>query len=528
MDTDVSKLANQAMEMLKEQGMSKKALWTYKQYGFKPFVRRFEQRGIKNYSKSESDSFMDVVRGDFEKGNLMTWKWQRIRKVSVLLASLYSSGTLDMTLLVPWEVEHNPLHQKPSEDVLADGDNMVTLIFHVKMKMQEFLVSRETLNTYDYYGFDPLLRFFQKHKTEKYDVALIGQFIGQQKEMFENGTIHETAYQKARKVVWMIDVYRKTGTVYWRNQPRRGSRFTSLYYSEMWDKFQKEKEGVLSEISMDSMRSAVHRFMLELEDRGIDNFDKVSHKQVSDCVSKMAAHYSGGQNSLLFSLRTFLRFLKKCGITDVDLSVAVPDLIAPRRTIQSGFSDKELSLLLNSPNVDTPVGKRDFAIMMLAVQTGLRAIDIKNLKRSDIDWRSNEIKIVQHKTKRPLSLPLKSEAGNAIAEYLLNGRPESDLPYIFLCTTQPIRQMGNYSISHVVTEHMCRSGVPKNTRRGSHSFRRTFGKNLLEAQIPLDMLSELLGHSHSDSSRPYLAMNEKELKLCGLSLSSIEKVGEIL
>jgi integrase len=45
---------------------------------------------------------------------------------------------------------------------------------------------------------------------------------------------------------------------------------------------------------------------------------------------------------------------------------------------------------------------------------------------------------------------------------------------------------------------MLRAEVPKKTRRGSHSFRRTFGKGLLEAQIPLYMLSELLGHAHSD------------------------------
>jgi integrase len=166
--------------------------------------------------------------------------------------------------------------------------------------------------------------------------------------------------------------------------------------------------------------------------------------------------------------------------------------------------------------------------MMIAVQAGLRAVDIQNLKRADIDWHSNEIRIVQHKTKRPISLPLRPETGNAIADYLLNSRPESDLPYIFLCVSKPIRPIGSYTISSIVTSHMLRAGVPKHLRRGAHSFRRAFGKTLLEAGIPLDMLSELLGHAHSDSSRPYLSMNEKELKLCGLSLSSVEKAGEPL
>lgn len=529
MNTSMTALAERALEQLRVQhGMSKKETWMYKQYGFKPILQHFKQMGISDYQKSEMESFMKVVRKDFEKGNLMKWKWQRIRKASVLLESLQSNGVLDMTPCIPWAVEHNPLHQEPTEDQLNDVNNVFVIVYQVKMEMQKFNISHDTLKTYNYYGFDPLLRYFQENKAEKYDVALVQKFLNQQKKLFETGTIHETAFQKARKVVLMIEEYRKTGTVRWYYQPRLGFRPVSSYYAEIWDEFQKENEGVLSETSLDTIKSNVHRFMLILEDKGIHSFDEVSHQTVGDCVSQMASYFSGGQNSLLFSLRIFLHFLNKSGATGIDLSIAVPDLTIPRRTIQSGFSEEELARLLNSPNVNTPVGKRDYAIMMIAVQTGLRAIDIKNLKRSDIDWRSNEIRIVQHKTKRPLCLPLRPEAGNAVADYLLHGRPESDLPHIFLCATPPFRPLGNYTISNIVTDHMLRAEVPKNTRRGSHSFRRTFGKGLLEAQIPLDMLSELLGHAHSDSSRPYLAMNEKELKLCGLSLRSVEKEGEIL
>lgn len=529
MNTNMTALAEQALELLRVQyGMSKKETWMYKQYGFKPILQHFKQMGIADYSKSEMASFMKDARTNFEKGNLMKWKWQRIRKASVLLASLQSNGTLDMTPCIPWEVEHNPLHQEPSEDQLNNANDVFAIIYQVKMEIQKFNANHDTLKTYVYYGFDPLLRYFQQNKTEKYDTALVQKFLNQQKKSFATGVIHEVAYQKARKVVLMIEEYRKTGTVRWHYQPRLGFRPVSSYYADIWDKFQKENEGVLSEISLDTIKSNVRRFMLTLEDKGIYSFNEVSHQTVGDCISQMAAHFSGGQNSLLFSLRIFLRFLNKNGMTDINLSVAVPDLTIPRRTIQSGFSEEELARLLKSPNVDTPVGKRDFAIMITAVQTGLRAIDIKNLKRSNIDWRSNEIRIVQHKTKRPLSLPLRPGTGNAIADYLLNGRPESDLPYIFLCATPPARPIGNYTISRIITDHMLRAEVPKKMRRGSHSFRRTFGKNLLEAEIPLDMLSELLGHTRPDSSRPYLSMNEKELKLCGLSLSSIEKAGEIL
>ncbi len=186
----------------------------------------------------------------------------------------------------------------------------------------------------------------------------------------------------------------------------------------------------------------------------------------------------------------------------------------------------ETKSLLGHPNIETAIGKRDYAIMTIASQTGLRAVDIKNLKRSDIDWRTNEIRIIQHKTKRALSIPLRTEMGNAIADYLLHGRPESSIPNIFLCAKSPIRPLGDYTISHIVTTHMKCAGVAKKTRRGSHSFRRSFGKKLLVAETSLDMLSELLGHTNINSSKTYAAINERELKMCALSLSFIRKENE--
>jgi site-specific recombinase XerD len=122
-------------------------------------------------------------------------------------------------------------------------------------------------------------------------------------------------------------------------------------------------------------------------------------------------------------------------------------------------------------------------------------------------------------------LPLQIETGNAIVDYLLNGRPKSDLPYIFLCDGSPLRPLSNYTVSQIVTAHMKRANVAKNKRRGSHSFRRSFGRKLLEAETSLDLVNELLGHKRLNSSKPYLPSNEQELKLCALSLNSIGKVG---
>lgn len=66
---------------------------------------------------------------------------------------------------------------------------------------------------------------------------------------------------------------------------------------------------------------------------------------------------------------------------------------------------------------------RNKALCTLAIETGLRAVDICNLKLLDIDWKHDCITIIQQKTSKPLSLPLTESVGNTLIDYLLQERP---------------------------------------------------------------------------------------------------------
>ena len=157
--------------------------------------------------------------------------------------------------------------------------------------------------------------------------------------------------------------------------------------------------------------------------------------------------------------------------------------------------------------------------MLLALQTGLRACDISDLRRENIDWKSKTVNIVQHKTGVPLSLPLPSEAGNAVADYLLHGRPVCDLPHIFICDVGKKRPIKSRTFGTVVTKYMKRTGIyDTERRRGFHSFRRTFGTSLLKNDIPMDLIQQMLGHTQMNSMKPYLSVEEEGLKRCALSL----------
>lgn len=87
------------------------------------------------------------------------------------------------------------------------------------------------------------------------------------------------------------------------------------------------------------------------------------------------------------------------------------------------------------------MGKRDYAIISLAKTTGLRGSDIISLKLNDIDWKSGVISVTKRRAGIKIQLPLLFETGEAIKDYILNGRPQTDSEKNILSTMHPINTL---------------------------------------------------------------------------------------
>ena len=144
--------------------------------------------------------------------------------------------------------------------------------------------------------------------------------------------------------------------------------------------------------------------------------------------------------ALVSDLRDFLRYLWIKGILPKDLSLAVPRirnlLDAHVPTI---WKDDQIPRILAAVDRGSPVGKRDYAMLLLACRFGLRAKEIRELRLENLDWAESRISLVQSKTGAPLILPLLDEVGNALIDYLQFGRPKSRRREIFLRATPPHR-----------------------------------------------------------------------------------------
>jgi site-specific recombinase XerD len=535
MDTfNLQEAAEQSLRLLAQGGASAKTVKEYRTTGFGAVIRHFTRQDVLDVSAEMLDSFVLEQREFFERREFSEWKWRLIRRGSELLKHYAQTGTVELIELRPWE----PVLRKPRQSVeldvptseqLADPDNLFALIWRVKQELSRAGLTKPTVRHYTAEGMAVILRRHTEQGLVHYSELLTTEMVTEIRGKYEQGLTSRVSYQNLRKASFLLSEMHRTGKITLSKVPDWGQREPAPEFAALLRHFcdNANRTGILAGSTVKVARSAIRIFFFELETRGRKSFNGITLVEVSDTITHMAKRYTGGLHSAISCVRVFLQYLYDSKFTPENLSLAVPEMVARRTIFREGFTDDETARLLNEPDLETAFGKRDYAMMLLAAQTGLRACDVVKLKREDIDWRAGEIRIVQQKTGKPLSLPLEPESGNAIADYLLHARPESDLPYIFLCHTGALRPINNRSASALVTRYLRRAKIVSNIpRQGFHSFRRSFGTRLLQNEIPLELLRQLLGHSKIDSAKPYLSVDEQGLKTCALGLVPCRKAGD--
>ena len=222
---------------------------------------------------------------------------------------------------------------------------------------------------------------------------------------------------------------------------------------------------------------------------------------------------------IVSDLRSFLRFLTMRGILQKDLSAALPRIRMPRDAkIPSVWEQELIVRLLEAVDRSSAKGKRDYAILLLAGRLGLRAGDIRTLKLDQLQWEDSTIEITQAKTGTPSRLPLTSEVGDALIDYLKSGRPQTTHREVFLKVNPPFDPFTRNNLYHIVTYWRLLAGIRFRTqqKRGAHSLRHTLATRLLEKGTPFSTIAEILGHSSLESTRIYAKANVEALRSVAL------------
>ena len=517
---DLVATATQILELLSDQGISGKSLHAYTHTGIGCVIRHFQAKGILCAAPEMLDAFLLEQREFFDQGAFSVWKWRLLRRGCELLKHCAEKGSVDLPPLSPWMPALRRPRQSiwkdtPTPEQLADLDNIYALVWRTNSAMLELGLTDATVGHYRNEGLAIILNRHYESGTDRFSGEILDQIVAEKRIQYEYGQIGRGSYQNLRKAAYWIQEMHQTGHITLAKVPNWGQRELVEPFNSLLREFcthTKQSES-MAETTRNVARSAIRRFLFEMEDHGFRSLADFTLINVNGCVTSFAAHYAGGLGSAIFSVRLFLRFLFERNLTITDLSQSLPELMATRKMFHEGFTEDELEYLLEHPDRTTAIGKRDYAMMVLAAQSGLRACDVVRLELGSIDWRAREIRLVQHKTGEPLSLPLEAESGNAIADYILNGRPDSALPNIFLCHTGVIRPLDARSASGVVSKHMKLAGIPAK-RRAFHALRRTFGTRLLQNEVSFELIQQLLGHRDMDSMKLYLSIDEQGLKQC--------------
>jgi len=171
----------------------------------------------------------------------------------------------------------------------------------------------------------------------------------------------------------------------------------------------------------------------------------------------------------------------------------------PAETIQA---------LLDSCDRSTTTGTRDFAIVLLLARLALRSIEIARLQLEDVYWRVGEI-TVRGKARRLDRLPLPSEVGEALAAYLSNARPVSELRQLFLTCRAPRRGITAWAVHDVVQAACLRAGVPA---VGPHRLRHAVATGMVAHGVALSDISQVLRHRDLATTATYAKIDLASLR----------------
>lgn len=187
------------------------------------------------------------------------------------------------------------------------------------------------------------------------------------------------------------------------------------------------------------------------------------------------------------------------------------------RRIVPAYTEREISSMVTTADPTTPRGARDRAIVLVSYCTGLRGHDVLRIRLSDVDWRRQCLTVSQSKTHAPITCALNGETMNALADYVLDARPECDVPEVFVTLNRPWRPLARGTGG--IVEDLCdASGVAKVPRRSSHSLRRAFETGLVSRGVPIETASQMMGHGDIESDKPYITHDAATTSLVSLGL----------
>ncbi|HWK03358.1 MAG TPA: tyrosine-type recombinase/integrase [Puia sp.] len=271
-----------------------------------------------------------------------------------------------------------------------------------------------------------------------------------------------------------------------------------------------------SMLTLNEHRRVLSYFIQHLLLKSVHHVSKINEQLVLAFI----ASAQNCKDKFLNTMRLFCRYLYAYKLVDSDIEYVIGRISLPKREkLPSVYTPTEIKQIEKAIDGSCPVGKRDYAMLLLSTRLGLRSSDIAGLQFTHLDWDTNVIRLTQYKTKREIELPLLTDVGDAIITYLKYARPVSNTPNIFLSACAPYHPVNRLIINGAISRIIKASKVDiRNRKFGPHAMRHTLATRLLGNGIPLPVISETLGHTATQTTMKYLRVDLNSIQRCALEV----------
>lgn len=268
----------------------------------------------------------------------------------------------------------------------------------------------------------------------------------------------------------------------------------------------------LSRYTVRNYSTDIQGFLDFLGRNGVSSLEKVDRSIMRRYLGWLHEQDTarGSISRKLSALRSFYRYLNRENLVSADplSTVSAPKL---EKRLPTFLTIDEMTSLLKAPDVSTPQGLRDRAILELLYASGLRLSEIVLLDLGDVDLNSHHIRAWGKGSKERIVL-MGIPAAKALQSYVKQGRTK----LLGKKSTQALflNRFGNRvaerRIQYIIKKYARQAGL--DTRVFTHIFRHTFATHMLDGGADLRAVQELLGHVRLATTQVYTHVSQNQIR----------------
>jgi len=283
------------------------------------------------------------------------------------------------------------------------------------------------------------------------------------------------------------------------------SRLLDVFADTLW------LEAGLSKNTLSSYRADLAQFSVWLDTRK-KTLERVEPVDIHDYLRDFSRRAkSTSQRRLIASLRRFYRHLLAIGAIQADPTLNIEPPPRPDRFPKT-LSEAQVEALLAAPDVDTPLGLRDRAMLETLYATGLRVSELTALKLFEVGLNEGVVRVFGKGSKERL-VPLGQVALEWIERYLKEARPQllagRNCDAVFV--TRRAAGLSRQMFWHLIKRHAAQAGIDP-ARISPHTLRHAFATHLINHGADLRVVQLLLGHADISTTQVYTHVARERLK----------------